>query len=115
MFLLAFTVFFSLVLCGASCSFQMTFGNHKTTGALFFFCSRSYDLGRCYSSESSAVEVVSRLHNHNSLRKSFGRLSANQIAEPLGALQGHFVRLQSIMSRMTTGPGEVALDNLQPT
>ena len=31
-------------------------------------------------------------------------LSANQMAEPSGALQGHFVRSRSISSRITSGP-----------
>ena len=50
--------------------------------------------------------VIRRLHNHNNLQRSFVIMSANQMAELSGALQGHFVRLQSISSRITSGPGD---------
>ena len=41
---------------------------------------------------------------HNNLQKSFVLPSSSQMAEPSGALQGHFVRLRSISSRITSGP-----------
>ena len=51
----------------------------------------------------------------SNLQKSFVLPSANQMAEPSGALQGHFVRSRSISSRITSGlEDKVARINNRP-
>ena len=90
-------------------AFQETFGNDKTADSFTLFCClQCDDLGRYFLNEARratlgsgssaflAVEFVSRLHNHNNLRKSFVLLSANQI-------QGHFVGSRFISSKITIG------------
>ena len=123
-FLLTITVFLSLVSCGTWFSFffqtRSRLRNHlaatrsllvcfvvygpMTSGGVFFFNEeRPLSLFSSGSSVLFAVEFVSRLHN---LRKSFVLQPANQIAEPSGALQGHFMRSLSISSRITSSSGD---------